>query len=80
MSVTRADLPVAPSSARAAPPIRHGLRRRREGRLRGLRYHYIWGPEIEEGRISTLPSASGGVGTDRKANGQFIQVTFGIRF
>ena len=45
-----------------------------------FRYHYIWGPEIEEGRISTLPSASGGVGTDRKANGQFIQVTFGIRF
>ena len=45
-----------------------------------FRYHYIWGPEIEESRISTLPSASGGVGTDRKANGQFIQVTFGIRF
>ena len=45
-----------------------------------FRYHYIWGPEIEESRISTLPSATGGVGTDRKANGQFIQVTFGIRF
>ena len=45
-----------------------------------VRYHYIWGPEIEESRISTLPSATGGVGTDRKANGQFIQVTFGIRF
>jgi hypothetical protein len=31
-----------------------------------VRYHYIWGPEIE--------------GTDEKADGQFLQLTFGFRF
>jgi hypothetical protein len=42
------------------------------------RYHYIWGPEVEE-RVSTLPIATT-VSSDRKANGQFIQVSFGIKF
>lgn len=33
------------------------------------RYHYIWGPEIE-----------GATGDTTKANGQFLQTTFGFRF
>jgi opacity protein-like surface antigen len=45
-----------------------------------LRYHYIWGPEVQSG-ATTLPATSA---TDslvgRKANGQFLQTTFGIRF
>jgi len=44
-----------------------------------VRYHYIWGPEIEE-QHTQLPAASGGLNTDRKANGQFLQFTLGIRF
>ena len=43
-----------------------------------LRYHYIWGPEVEE-RTTTLPGVPTIVG-GRKANGQFLQVTAGIRF
>jgi opacity protein-like surface antigen len=43
-----------------------------------LRYHYIWGPEVEV-REPTQPIA--GVEADtRKANGQFLQATFGFRF
>jgi opacity protein-like surface antigen len=43
-----------------------------------LRYHYIWGPEVEANTPS-LPIA--GVSTDtRKANGQFLATTFGVRF
>ena len=38
-----------------------------------LRYHYIWGPEVE------LPPGAQNV-TDTKANGQFLQATVGIRF
>ena len=36
-----------------------------------LRYHYIWGP--------TVNTPGGGTST-QKANGQFLQTTFGIRF
>lgn len=36
-----------------------------------LRYHYIWGPTVE--------TPGGGTSTE-KANGQFLQTTFGIRF
>lgn len=36
------------------------------------RYHYIWGPEIE--------SIGGTTTESRKANGQFLQVSFGVRF
>ena len=42
-----------------------------------LRYHYIWGPTVTEtGGGQPLP----GVSTERKANGQFLQTTFGFRF
>jgi hypothetical protein len=43
-----------------------------------IRYHYIWGPEVEE-KIATLPAATTTSG-DRKANGQFLQFTFGVKF
>lgn len=43
-----------------------------------LRYHYIWGPTVEE-RTTALPGVTPIAG-DRKANGQFLQVTAGIRF
>lgn len=38
-----------------------------------LRYHYIWGPEVD------LPAGVDGP-ENRNANGQFLQLTFGIRF
>jgi opacity protein-like surface antigen len=42
-----------------------------------IRYHYIWGPTVEEtGPTQPLP----GVSADRKANGQFLATTFGFRF
>ena len=37
------------------------------------RYHYIWGPTIEEATTGTTTS-------DRKANGKFFIWTFGFRF
>ena len=40
-----------------------------------LRYHYIWGPEVEERTIGSTTVTKGG-----KANGQFLQVSFGVRF
>ena len=41
-----------------------------------LRYHYIWGPEVEQRTIgSTTVGGSGG-----NANGQFLQISFGVRF
>lgn len=43
-----------------------------------VRYHYIWGPTVEE-TPSNLPIPAPVTG-DRKANGQFLQVTFGVRF
>ena len=39
-----------------------------------LRYHYIWGPEVEVPAGATAPS------TTKKANGQFLATTFGLRF
>ena len=43
-----------------------------------IRYHYIWGPEVEI-KQATPPIA--GVEADtRKANGQFLAATFGVRF
>jgi opacity protein-like surface antigen len=44
-----------------------------------LRYHYIWGPTVQEG-VAVQPLASTTVSADRKANGQFLATTFGIRF
>ena len=38
-----------------------------------LRYHYIWGPKIEA-QVNPLD------GGDQKANGQFVALTFGVRF
>ena len=43
------------------------------------RFHYIWGPEVEE-QVATLPSTTAIDSGDRKANGQFLTLTFGIRF
>lgn len=37
------------------------------------RYHYIWGPEIE-------PQVNPLNGESRKADGQFLALTFGVRF
>ena len=37
------------------------------------RYHYIWGPEVEQ----VNPLETGG---PTKADGQFLQITFGFRF
>jgi opacity protein-like surface antigen len=34
------------------------------------RYHYIWGPEVTDPRDNSI----------KKANGQFLPITFGIRF
>lgn len=43
-----------------------------------IRYHYIWGPEVE---VNTPSQPIAGVTTDtRKANGQFLATTFGVRF
>jgi opacity protein-like surface antigen len=43
-----------------------------------VRYHYIWGPEVQA-NIASPPIA--GVEADtRKANGQFLATTFGVRF
>jgi len=40
-----------------------------------LRYHYIWGPEINTEAVATI------IGTNTiNANGQFMPLTFGIRF
>jgi len=42
-----------------------------------IRYHYIWGPTVPTtGPVQPLP----GVSAERKANGQFLQTTFGVRF
>ena len=42
-----------------------------------LRYHYIWGPTVATtGPVQPLP----GVSAERKANGQFLATTFGLRF
>jgi opacity protein-like surface antigen len=43
-----------------------------------LRYHYIWGPEVQVNQPSQ-PIAGVEVDT-RKANGQFLAATFGFRF
>jgi opacity protein-like surface antigen len=47
-----------------------------------LRYHYIWGPEITPQTFPNLPAVNPPLTEDvgKKANGQFLQTTFGIRF
>ena len=44
-----------------------------------LRYHYIWGPKVSE-LAPVQPIVGADVDTERKANGQFLAVTFGLRF
>jgi opacity protein-like surface antigen len=46
-----------------------------------LRYHYIWGPEVEQ-QTSVNPLANVATAdlAGHKANGQFLQTTFGVRF
>jgi hypothetical protein len=41
-----------------------------------LRYHYVWGPKIEV--IQVIPFA--GAPEPQKADGEFIAITFGLRF
>ena len=43
-----------------------------------IRYHYIWGPQIEP-QVNPL-TGENVPGTGGKANGQFLATTFGIRF
>lgn len=46
-----------------------------------LRYHYIWGPTVEQQTIgggTVLPTPI--TINETKANGQFLQLTFGVRF
>jgi opacity protein-like surface antigen len=44
-----------------------------------LRYHYVWGPEVES-RSFTGPAGGTVTFDGRKANGQFLQTNFGLRF
>ena len=39
-----------------------------------LRYHYIWGPKVESQTIGQT------VTDERNANGQFLAITFGVKF
>ena len=43
-----------------------------------LRYHYVWGPEVTVNQAS--PPIAGVTVDSHKANGQFLQTTFGFRF
>jgi opacity protein-like surface antigen len=40
-----------------------------------IRYHYIWGPEINPSEAASLTGT-----TSKRANGQFLPITVGIRF
>jgi opacity protein-like surface antigen len=45
-----------------------------------IRYHYIWGPTVEQS-VTTLPATTASsTSTSQKANGQFLPFTFGVRF
>ena len=44
-----------------------------------LRYHYIWGPTVEQ-KTSVNPLATTTLPASQKANGQFLVTTFGVRF
>jgi opacity protein-like surface antigen len=41
-----------------------------------VRYHYIWGPQIDPAKVPQQLADLGG----KKANGQFLPITFGFRF
>ena len=44
------------------------------------RYHYIWGPTIEERPVQLPSPQATSTTTARKADGQFFVTTFGVRF
>jgi opacity protein-like surface antigen len=43
-----------------------------------LRYHYVWGSEVDADQAS--PPSTNVERDTRKANGQFLNLTFGVRF
>jgi opacity protein-like surface antigen len=46
-----------------------------------LRYHYIWGPEVESlTTVNPLATSDYASLVGKKANGQFLVTTFGVRF
>lgn len=46
-----------------------------------VRYHYIWGPKIDQANVPTQPIAGGSVTPKSlSANGQFLPITVGFRF
>jgi opacity protein-like surface antigen len=45
-----------------------------------VRYHYIWGPSLDDAKIPTQPIAGVAPPSSLKANGQFLPITFGLRF
>jgi hypothetical protein len=45
-----------------------------------LRYHYIWGPTVPESPTVNPLITGGETISDRKANGQYLAWTFGLRF
>ena len=45
-----------------------------------LRYHYIWGPTVEESPTVNPLLTDAQTTSERKANGQYVAVTFGFRF
>ena len=44
-----------------------------------VRYHYIWGPTIDQANVPVQPIV-GATPTTLKANGQFLPITVGFRF
>lgn len=45
-----------------------------------VRYHYIWGPSLDDALIPTQPIAGVPAPTNRTANGRFLPITVGFRF
>jgi len=45
-----------------------------------FRYHYIWGPTVEERTTVNPLTTDATTSSNREANGQFLAVTFGVRF
>ena len=45
-----------------------------------LRYHYIWGPTVPESATVQPLIVDAETTSERKANGQYLALTFGVRF
>jgi len=45
-----------------------------------IRYHYVWGPTLDQAKVPTNPIAGVPPPTNLKANGQFLPITVGFRF